>query len=303
MDLYFYLEWFGKRPQKIEILQTKPRTYTFHCKFQSSDRTIQVYGNFGEMSDYIYSSSPYKKNQYLMSHLQKCVRRMETKKAVQTAKHLIDLDIHSFLRRLPIIIVEDVKIHSSICVVIWLMIAVSKKYILTNEQIKWLLGVVYSISENKDPVVNYQKIDGKLQWDMNTISNELNTFLWSLRFRQNYGGMKGDMKMIEDYIYKLYHKEISMNTQKIPIINMDAIKPLLYKDWIYQANDFHCNKSIIQQIISYVPEITSNDCKKLIWIHSSSENKRDSIKELPHKEEWNKIKPIVKRIQKRCIFY
>ena len=36
---------------------------------------------------------------------------MEDVKSVQTAKHIIDLDCNSFLRRLPIIMIEDVTLH------------------------------------------------------------------------------------------------------------------------------------------------------------------------------------------------
>ena len=41
------------------------------------------------------------------------------------------------------------------------MIAVSKKYTLKQPQIKWLLGVVYSISNDESPVTDYSKINEK----------------------------------------------------------------------------------------------------------------------------------------------
>ena len=86
-----------------------------------------------------------KKNQYLMSHLQKCVRRMETKKAVQTAKHLIDLDIHSFLRRLPIIMVEDVCYMDSFIVLIWMIFYYGRSGLFADIALSLnILSVIFS---------------------------------------------------------------------------------------------------------------------------------------------------------------
>ena len=303
MILYFYLHWIGKRPEFIEITTTPPKEISFQCQFKSHEDTIIVCGNISNEKPYLFPKETlYSKPQYLMSHLQKSVRLMESMKSLQTAKHLLHLDIQSFIRRLPIIMLEDVYIHSSITVVIWLMIALSKKYSLTETQVKWLFGVIYSISNNQDCVIDYQKRDGTLTWEMNSIPKETNTLLYSLRFRQNYGGMKGDMKMIEDYIYKIIHQKIKIHTYKIPIINIDSIQSLNYKDWIYQANDFHCNRSIPKQVISYIPKFSEEYCKKLIWENSSSINKRNNHTIIDCKN-WDEIKKIVKHIQKRCIFY
>ena len=40
----------------------------------------------------------YTKSLYLSSHLQKCIRRMETMKSIQTAYHFINLDYNSFIK-------------------------------------------------------------------------------------------------------------------------------------------------------------------------------------------------------------
>ena len=47
---------------------------------------------------------------------------------VITGFEWIDLNQQSFLRRLPILMMEDVTIHESVKVIVWLMIAVSKGY-------------------------------------------------------------------------------------------------------------------------------------------------------------------------------
>ena len=81
--------------------------------------------------------------------------------------------------------------------------------------------------------------------------------------------MKGDMNMIEYYSNLIINNSILIQEDKIPIIKL-KMEPLNYKDWIYQANDFHCNRSIISQIKNYHPKIKDERIKELIWIFSSS---------------------------------
>ena len=108
----------------------KPETITFQESFRIKDKEYVLCGNINPNFKTYYPppKMKYTKNQYLLSHIQKSVRRMDDIKSVQSAKHLIDLDCTSFLRRLPIIMLEDVTLHESISIIVWLMIANSKKY-------------------------------------------------------------------------------------------------------------------------------------------------------------------------------
>ena len=112
----FYLEWNDKRPTTICIVDKKPEKINFECSFRIKEKKLNLCGLINETFKVYYPSPKkyYTKNQYLLSHLQKSIRRMDSVKSVKTAKHLIDLDIVSFLRRLPIIMLEDVSIHNSI---------------------------------------------------------------------------------------------------------------------------------------------------------------------------------------------
>ena len=146
--MFFYLEWTDKRPTKVELRKERPKDINYECNFRIKKEKYVLCGNINQSFVRYYPPPKleYTKNQYLLSHLQKSVRRMDDIKAVQTAKHLIDLDCNSFLRRLPIIMLEDVTLHESISVIVWLMIASSKKYPIKIEMVKWLLGVVYYLS-------------------------------------------------------------------------------------------------------------------------------------------------------------
>jgi hypothetical protein len=299
--MFFYLEWNDKRPKSIELLVEKPTKLTFESVFivEGTEHVICGSINPNFMNYYPPVKLEYKKNQYLMSHLQKCIRRMDDVKSVKTAKHLLDLDCTSFLRRLPIIMLEDVTLHDSFPILIWLMIAHSKKFEMKQEIVKWLLGVVYHLATLND-VTFYSNTE----IEEIEIGDTADILLNTLRFRKAYGGMTGDMNMIEYYTHLLYHNKLESANCKVPLVKLD-MEPLLKKEWIYQANDFHCNRSIISQIQRHYPKYTKEYLKLLLWNFSSSQNNRIHISKRDKKqsEEWAKIERVVRKIQKACIFY
>ena len=227
---------------------------------------------------------------------------MDDIKAVQTSKHLIDLDCNSFLRRLPIIMLEDVTLHESFSVIVWLMIASSKKFRIRIEMVKWLLGVVYYLS-NEPRKETYFKEEKEYQWDESVTPPNIHLLLKTLRFRKAYGGMKGDMMMIEYYIGLVLNNKIFIRKAKIPLVK-PFMENLSKKEWIYEANDFHCNRYIIDNIQRYHSRYTKDYLKLLIWNFSSSLNKREMIeKDTKQQEDWEIIKKNVRKIQKLCKYY
>ena len=149
--MFFYLQWIDKRPTRIELLKERPDDVNYECDFRIKKDKYVLCGNINQSFVQYYPPPKleYTKNQYLLSHLQKSVRRMDDIKAVQTSKHLIDLDIKAYLRRLPIIMLEDVTLHESLSIIVWLMIAESKKFIFKQEIIKWLLGIPYYLCHER----------------------------------------------------------------------------------------------------------------------------------------------------------
>lgn len=299
--MFFYLEWINKRPDKILILNDKPNGLTFESNFKIKKKEYTICAKINpNFTKYSFPENPeYKKNQYLLSHLQKCIRRMDDVKSVKTAKHIINLDCNSFLRRLPIIMLEDVSIHCSFPVIIWLMIAYYKKFEMKNEIIKWLLGVVYCLSISKQKTY-YEKLSEEV--DIKEKQDDI--FINTLRMRKAYGGMGGDMEMIEYYVMLIMGDKINIDNMKVPLVNL-SIPSLLKNEWIYQANDFHCNRSIIKQVKNYFPNMNEEYIKTLIWNFSSSQNNRltETIYDKNEYSDWLKIKKIVKKIQKSCIYY
>ena len=298
--MFFYLEWINKRPDKIILTNEKPEILNFEETYKIKTKEYTICGNINpDFTEYLQPLKlQYRKPQYLLSHLQKSIRRMEDVKSVQTAKHIIDLDCNMFLRRLPIIMIEDVTLHSCFPILIWLMIAYSKKFRMKNEIVKWLLGVVYLLSVCKEKTY-YEKISEEI----NISDKKDDIMINSLRFRKAYGGMNGDMEMIEYYIWLLMNDKINTNKEKIPLVKL-KMDPLSKKEWIYQANDFHCNRSIIKQIKRRVPKMDEEYIQLLIWNFSSSQNNRIFVEQdKKQKNDWDKIKKVVKYIQKTCIYY
>ena len=302
--MFFYLQWIDKRPTKIELLKERPDDVNYECDFRIKKDKYVLCGNINPSFVQYYPPPKleYTKNQYLLSHLQKSVRRMDDIKAVQTSKHLIDLDCNSFLRRLPIIMLEDVTLHESFSVIVWLMIASSKKFRIRIEMVKWLLGVVYYLS-NEPRKETYFKEEKEYQWDESVTPPNIHLLLKTLRFRKAYGGMKGDMMMIEYYIGLVLNNKIFIRKAKIPLVK-PFMENLSKKEWIYEANDFHCNRYIIDNIQRYHSRYTKDYLKLLIWNFSSSLNKREMIeKDTKQQEDWEIIKKNVRKIQKLCKYY
>lgn len=300
--MFYYLEWLDKRPSKILITKEKPEKINYSIDFKVNNEIYTLCGNINQnFEDYVFlNETVYTKNQYLLSHLQKSIRRMKTELSIKTAKHLIDLDIHSFIRRLPIIMLEDVTIHESFSIIVWLMIAISKKnFKIKNVMVQWLLGVVYYLSLC-DIKTNYEKVNNIREY---TNDNPNYTLLQSLNIRIAYGGMKGDMDMIRYFINHIISKDIQINDGKIPMIKLD-IKKLQKNEWIYQANDFHCNRYILKLINKYYPEYNENYLKELLWNCSSSKNNRVEFKiNKTYINDWEKIKKRVQIIQKSCNYH
>lgn len=300
----FYLEWLNKRPSICEFRDSIPPKYNFECSVSIKGckevfQDLKLYGNIGDLEDYEFRNSPFTKRTYLVSHLQKCIRKMNHNKSVKTAKHLIDLDINAFLRRLPIIMFEDVIPHKDLPIVIWLMIAITKGFKIKNVMVQYLLGFIYFLSScAKHDIYSYKE-----NIDVGIIGN--NIFLKSILIRRSYGGMKGDMKMLNYFIelwHEKYKKNIKPREDKIKYINHNLDR-LEIKDWYLQANDFHCNHTLIPNVKKQFNLYTEEYIKSLIWNYSSSYNQRvTSHYNEEEFKDWLIIKKYVRYLQKNMDF-
>ena len=228
---------------------------------------------------------------FLKSHLQKCIRRSNVKKALLTAQHFMALDLNQFLRRLPIIMIEDVHINKAFSPLVWLMVAHSKGYTLRQDQIYWLLGIVVYLA-NSPYKHNYQSKSKTpiviKKMSMSHFHNEQKALLFSMQLRKSYGGLGGDKEMIDDLTIDWYNRFKSQQTtqQDIQLMelfnqNIMSIMPLNLKlgleDWILPAIDFHCEQSILSILCDKFDQYNYDQIKEAIWLCSSGYNNKQLI--------------------------
>ena len=237
---------------------------------------------------------------FLKSTLQKCVRRQLNEKAVKVAYHFIKININEFIRRLSIIILEDVILHESYSTLVWLIATTSstKNIFKPNKQIiDWLLGYVDTLCNISDADKMYNNKNNEPKKYNITDFNDYD-ILYSLQFRSSYGGMGCDVDMINYYIEKWFtqfKKDNPCNNALITSIDSSTIKPFIIDDWKLKGDnmagiDFHCAPYILE-ILSKQYNYTSNEVKSAIWNCSSKINTRKiNYKTDKNKEVWNKIK-------------
>jgi len=271
---YLCPEWLNKIPNECNF---KTKIYWREYKMN-----LIVAGYFNPKHiDYSFTNEYVTDNYHVLkSHLQKCIRRGLTEKSIQTAHQLINCDFNQFLRRLTIIIPEDDCLRYYYSIIVWLMVAnSSKKYIPKRCVIEWLLGLIYVISENKFidfPHKSFQYSD--ISFDNLLPCNR--SFLYSIKLRKSYGGMKGDMKMLI-YLYnkwlfrlndneKMWQNFLNVKFRRISL----SIKLLKANDFDLSCIDFHCYPNILLKINKNYPQFSQEEIKKTIWYNRSSLNFR-----------------------------
>ena len=266
---------------------------------------ITICTNMDQSFDYqIEEDEQYIENDipFLKSHLQKCIRRKNNKLAIETALHMIRININEFLRRFSIIILEDVYLHQSYPTIVWLIAATSNKSFSVNKFIiDWLLGFINTLC-NIDKYVEYDEynIDEKI-FDI----TDKYDIVYSIQFRIIYGGMKCDMNML-NYMAKLWFHRLENNieqydTTPIESINSDKIQPL--SEWIYEAIDYHCFPYIIKMLRKN-RSYTEDEIKDVIWNYNSKINYRHKINNDNDDSSitiWNDIKDDLKNIQQNIL--
>lgn len=249
----------------------------------------------------------------LKSCLQKCVRRCLADKAVKTAATILCLDPNQLLRRLPIIIIEDVIINYHVTKLVWLMCAVTKGLLLSDYWLQFIVDLVGDITQypHREAVTHDKKefdLRKALKFlDQNGPNKQNRDLLWAVQLRKSYGGMKGDMKMLNGCTrlwLERFVSEVDLDTSdtKIDLTTLGLINP---SEIIPAAIDFHCT-DILQRVAYQYPEIDPRDIQSAIWFHRSGINKRKIIfgeeEEITkYQEVWEEIASTVDYYSRRII--
>ena len=300
--IYYTLIWNSKKNYSVKITNKEiidAEYYIDTVTLRKSKFIVKIYGKIKDNNKLIIADNIENKGfsniPLLKSNLQKCIRRGLTDKAIVTAYNLIQKDFWSFIRRIIIISIEDVSVLENIPFLSWCLIAYPN-FNLTNEIIQYLLLTVFSLCLFKKKI-NIKK-NGKIIEDYINFKNDPLKFGYLIRME--YGGLKGDMAMINT----LLSKKIKNNhIVRVSLKNLIITRNINRQDIINPSIDFHINSKIIDYV-SKKSEIKNYDTiKKTIWNHCSSINFRENLKEKKLRKEWDKIKYILEGFYKEFKIY
>jgi hypothetical protein len=216
----------------------------------------------------------------IKSNLQKAVRRKMLDVAISSTMYMLQENPVELLRRLPIIMIEDVCAMDCYPIVIWLMMACSSKsnYTLTKEDKYIVLQIVNNlciVNEVYEPTNN----ENMIEWTHKMIEKErykngnvVTDVCLCLMYRQMYGGMKGDMKLINGAIY--YFQKLCNTMGEIKPTNWELTLKIPHTlEIINEAIDFHTHPQMLK-ILSVKTGICESEIKHVIWTVESGVNVR-----------------------------
>ena len=258
---------------------------------------------------------------FFKSHLQKCFRRKKNIAALRTAYEIILININELLRRVCIIIFEDVKLKDYFTTMVWLMAAVSKGFVLQSYHINLELKFIndlclennytdmaelnnyknpYSTVDVRNLLLEIEKCD--------ELSQTQKSLLYSIGLRIGYGGREGDMEMIFYYAiiwFNKFKEKIDvdkMNIIKSAFVSLEFCQNNRFKtidDFVYQGVDMNSYFKIVPEIYEEINHhYSEKEIETTIWFMSSGWNvRKPPAFDQKMKFCWEEIKEIVKRKQ------
>ena len=258
---------------------------------------------------------------FFKSHLQKCFRRKKNIAALRTAYEIILININELLRRVCIIIFEDVKLKDYFTTMVWLMAAVSKGFVLQSYHINLELKFIndlclennytdmaelnnyknpYSTVDVRNLLLEIEKCD--------ELSQTQKSLLYSIGLRIGYGVREGDMEMIFYYAIIWFNKfkekkdVEKMNIIKSAFVSLEFCQNNRFKtidDFVYQGVDMNSYFKIVPEIYEEINHhYSEKEIETTIWFMSSGWNvRKPPAFDQKMKFCWEEIKEIVKRKQ------
>lgn len=238
-----------------------------------------------------------KDTSFLVSLLQKAVRRGETLVAKRAAHELAHADPHALVRRLPIIAIEDVAANSNLPVVVWLMLHVSRGAQLTRDDVFWLVAYAGALSvDPRREDVRHNAVDilgAKTVWSR--ASEAADHGAMALVARTAYGGMSGDMGMLLRAAQGGLFSAPSLNVIALPFDDR-----LVHTDVILAAVDFHCEPDM-NNILAKVHGVDPGEIKAAIWQNDSCVNIREPVPTPDDPALYQSIREQLDEIRRRRI--
>ena len=346
---FFYIDWTKASNNEIPIaifLEKKPKNVTWSqiIKWKNvGDIMVCCTDNkiFSEKDSNdinidtqlkLINKKSWDEKRYLMnflkSHLQKCFRRKKNIEALRSSYEMMLININEVLRRVCIIIFEDVQLKNYFPTMVWLMAAVSKGYYLQSYHINLELKFINDLcledgyndlSELSKYENHYQTVDVRnllLEIENNDLlTDEQKSLIYSIGLRIGFGGRESDMQMIFDYAliwynkFKLNLKENNPENNVKPIdlnksefVSIEFCQNNRFKtieDFVYQGVDMNSYFKIVPEIYEEIDHHYSlQEIEGTIWCLSSGVNvRKPPMYDQKMKFCWEEIKDKVKRKQ------
>lgn len=265
---------------------------------------IRLYIRNNSISPLLPSVSNYTKSiPLLKSNLQKAIRRCECGIALSTAIVMMQFDMVELLRRLPIICIEDVTYVDTMSVIVWLMMADSV-YKPTNTDMWNILRFISDLCDISDYYPNSVK-ESREYTHESLAKYEIRDCLLSIYYRSIYGGMPGDIKMMESSIgYYLSNPDKIMKSKIRNILSLVIEHSLRI---LPESADFHCYPKMLTAIRELLPiDADEEQIKKSIWFCSSAYNIRkqetiDKMIEMRKELLWKEIEKVISTVRRDFI--
>jgi hypothetical protein len=243
----------------------------------------------------------------LKSNLQKAVRRGNINAALTTAAALLEKDCIEFLRRLPIIFVEDVCLFDSFPIIVWLMMS-DKEYKLTNTDKHIILSIVQQLCVTQ-LYFDYEPIEWTPEFTNISVKDiQHSDELLAMYYRSLYGGMPCDIQLLQTAIH--YYR---VNLDKIVKTNFEPIHlEGVGVELLAEAIDFHPFPHILQSIKNVIEKqeqirnVKVEDIKTCIWFSESAANIRKPYTQAMSEKYkqtnlWTNIKPELNKLRRKII--
>ena len=221
----------------------------------------------------------------LKSNLQKAVRRGKVEAALASTAALLYQSPSELLRRLPIVLIEDVCLVHGFDGVVWLMVAVSKGYQLLPSDLFFIMQTVHraaafpGLCQQENKIASIKTFD-ELVAGVNKNHKET-SFLLAVLVRIAYGGMPGDMALLfRTASWCLMDPGCSHIAESEALILSSGVYQWMLDRDMHKTEqlpasvDFHCTNVLrtLDRIVSH--DITQDVVRKTMWIHQSSFNFR-----------------------------
>ena len=288
---FFCVDW-NQRPFTATWQRERPaRVPDFEAQvvWKEMGRVVTLCGHLAPLADEeaTHDTRDYQDKtliSLLKSNLQKCVRRQLTRRATETARYLLALDASLFVRRLLVIMLEDVVLHESVGVLVWLTAALSKQFRLSGAMRAWLLGLTEALCREPEEAYWTHGIDNTMRDISPTLIRRLWTeceddacrdTIYALLFRLSYGGLPGDLSMLLSFARLVRaHGTACISTRVIADLAPEAVRRLDVALVEPCAVDFHCLPNLIFILARQYKQYSEQQIKQAVWHHSSKLNTR-----------------------------